>query len=223
MTAYLPSIDTFPVLKSLRDLRTKAVGESPVIFFDSHPEQQDSYLYSYVSSLKSTLSTAWTGIVPPFLEPGELRIVWWTTDGNEGNKDYPLRKYREVRDQYETLLNHPDVKRCLITGYPGQNPYAMTEDTRKLVALLEESAGREAVISQEQKAAREAEAQGKLKVVRPDAKTERIDVDEIVEGSQKVDRERRLKAREKEAQVAKAVNEQLQEKTRLLDQERDDF
>jgi hypothetical protein len=28
---------------------------SPVIFFDSHPEEQDSYLSSYWTSLKNTI------------------------------------------------------------------------------------------------------------------------------------------------------------------------
>jgi hypothetical protein len=48
---------------------------SPTIFFDSHPEEQESYLYSYWSSFKTTLKIAITGQVPKFLNPGTLRII----------------------------------------------------------------------------------------------------------------------------------------------------
>jgi hypothetical protein len=50
----------------------------PIIFFDTHPEEQESYLYSYYSSLKTQLTIAWTGVVPKPLLPGKLRVVWWT-------------------------------------------------------------------------------------------------------------------------------------------------
>ena len=51
---------------------------SPVIFFDTHPLEQESYLYSYYTSLKTQLTTAWTGVPPKSLLHGKLRIVWWT-------------------------------------------------------------------------------------------------------------------------------------------------
>lgn len=96
---------------------------SPVIFFDTNPEEQESYLYSFWSSLKSSLTIAWTGVVPPFHEPGKLRLVFWTSDGNQGIKDYELHEYELVREVWEKLFNTSDVKRALVTGYSGQNPY----------------------------------------------------------------------------------------------------
>jgi hypothetical protein len=58
---------------------------APTIFFDSHPHEQESYLYSYWSSLKSNLKIAFTGEVPKFHSPGKLRIIWWTHDVSKKN------------------------------------------------------------------------------------------------------------------------------------------
>jgi hypothetical protein len=60
---------------------------APIIFFDSHPEEQESYISSYWSSLKSNLKIAWTGEVPKFHEPGKLRIIWWTYDVSRNAHD----------------------------------------------------------------------------------------------------------------------------------------
>lgn len=58
---------------------------TPTIFFDSHPDEQESYLYSYWSALKSNLKIAVTGEVPKFHSPGKLRIMWWTHDVSRTN------------------------------------------------------------------------------------------------------------------------------------------
>jgi hypothetical protein len=172
-------------------------NDTPVIFVDSHPEEQDnSYLGPYITSLKSSLSTAWTGIVPPFHEPGELRIVWWTTDGNQGNKDYPLRKYVEVREYYNTLVDHPEVRRCLIMGYQGQNPYSETAESNLLLEMLNENE-KELARTVRQAETKKAMEEGKVK---PNEPEKLIDVDEIVTGTQVADEVQRLKeaeAREK--------------------------
>ena len=103
---------------------------SPTIFFDSHPEEQESYLYSYWSSLKASLKIAYTGRVPKFLNPGQLRIIWYTQDGNEGLKDYELHEYALVRDNFDVLLNLSEVRRVVIMGYSGQNPYIIGDGGR---------------------------------------------------------------------------------------------
>jgi hypothetical protein len=102
---------------------------SPAIFLDSHPDEQESYLYSYWSSLKSSLRIAFTGEVPPFLNPGSLRLTWWMRDGTQGMKDYELHEYAQVRANYDILLNMPEIRRVLITGYSGQNPYILVNGT----------------------------------------------------------------------------------------------
>jgi hypothetical protein len=98
---------------------------SPTIFFDSHPEEQESYLYSYWSSFKATLKIAVTGQVPRFLNPGTLRIIWYTHDGNEGMKDYELHEYALVRENFDVLLGLDEVRRVVVMGYSGQNPYIL--------------------------------------------------------------------------------------------------
>jgi hypothetical protein len=95
----------------------------PTIFFDSHPNEQESYVGSYWSSLKSTLSTAWTGDVEKFHEAGTLRVVWYTVQGQKGIRDFELSEYQMVREKYGILLDLPDVRRVLVIGYSGQNPY----------------------------------------------------------------------------------------------------
>jgi hypothetical protein len=51
---------------------------SPTIFFDSHPEEQESYLHSWYTAVKGQLVTAWSGVVPKPVLPGKLKLVWWT-------------------------------------------------------------------------------------------------------------------------------------------------
>jgi hypothetical protein len=102
---------------------------SPVIFFDSHPDEQESYLYSYWSSLKSNLKIAFTGEVPKFHSPGKLRIIWYTGDGNRGEKDYDLHEYQQVRTNFDVLLNMPEIRRVVVMGYSGQNPYILVNGT----------------------------------------------------------------------------------------------
>lgn len=98
---------------------------TPAVFFDSHPEEQESYLYSYWSSLKSQLKIAWTGDVPKFHEPGKLRIIFWTNANTQGIKDYELHQYQTVRDDWGKLLDMDDVRRAIVMGYSGQNPYIL--------------------------------------------------------------------------------------------------
>ncbi|KAF1348987.1 hypothetical protein BDV97DRAFT_195967 [Delphinella strobiligena] len=98
----------------------------PAIFFDSHPEQQPSYLGSYWAMFKSHLYIAWSGDVPKRLNPGTLRLTWWTTDNVQGLRDYELHQHSLVKTQYDSLCGIPDVSRCMIMGFSGQNPYIMT-------------------------------------------------------------------------------------------------
>lgn len=109
------------------------------IFFDSHPEEQEGYLYSYWSSLKSQLHIALTGIVPKYHGPGTLRIIWYTQDGNQGMKDYGLHEYAQVRDNFDVLLDLPEVRRVLIMGYSGQNPYLYVGDGSGLGEKMDKS------------------------------------------------------------------------------------
>ena len=98
---------------------------TPIILFDSHPSEQESYLTSYWTSFKSTMKTAFTGDVPKFHNPGTLRVIWFCNDGAKGIKDYELHEYMKVRDSFDSLLELPEVRRVVIMGYSGQNPYVL--------------------------------------------------------------------------------------------------
>jgi hypothetical protein len=105
---------------------------SPIIFFDSHPEEQaQSYLYSGLSWLGSQLHIAFTGQVPRPHLPGNLRVIWYTTDGNQGLKDYQLHEYAQVRENFDELLKMDEIRRVVIMGYPSENPYVVEPGGKK--------------------------------------------------------------------------------------------
>jgi len=161
-------------------------SENPVIFEDSNPEQQDSYVYSYITSLRGSLHTAMTGIVPKFHEPGKLRLVWWLLSGTEGSKDYELRQYMECYDDFQKLRLLPEVKRVCIMGYAGQNPYAATPKSRMLTDMLDREI---------EKTRKEREKMGGFKT-----KPSLLDVENLVEETEKEElarRQREAESREK--------------------------
>ncbi|CAG8979899.1 hypothetical protein HYALB_00011263 [Hymenoscyphus albidus] len=100
----------------------------PTILFDSHPEKQEGYAYSYYSALKSSLYTAFTGDVPKHHNPGKLRIEWWTNDKKKGLRDYDLHEHELVRKAFYELDGMKEVERVVVLGYSGQNPYLIGED-----------------------------------------------------------------------------------------------
>lgn len=58
-----------------------------------------------------------------FHNPGTLRIIFWTVEDKECIRDYELHEYKFVREAWEKLFTLPDVKRAMVMGYSGQNPY----------------------------------------------------------------------------------------------------
>lgn len=63
--------------------------------------------------------------MPKPLLAGSLRIIWYMDNGKEGMKDYELHQSALVRENYEMLCSHPDVRRVLVRGYSGQNPWVL--------------------------------------------------------------------------------------------------
>jgi hypothetical protein len=107
---------------------------SPTIFFDSHPSEQESYLYSYWSSLKSQLHIAWSGDVPKFHAPSRLRIIWYTHDGNSGMKDYELHEFALVRKSFDAMLELDEVRRVVVMGYSKLDPYTVGAGGKNMLA-----------------------------------------------------------------------------------------
>ncbi|TKX22459.1 hypothetical protein C1H76_5241 [Elsinoe australis] len=99
--------------------------ERPIIFFDSHPEPPAGIIRDSLSRFTKHLMTAWTGDVVIDVQPGMIRLQWYTTDGNFGKRDYELREHAEAQTGWETLCNLPEVDRAMIVGYPSQNPYSI--------------------------------------------------------------------------------------------------
>ncbi|EHK99343.1 hypothetical protein M7I_4809 [Glarea lozoyensis 74030] len=150
----------------------------PTIFFDNHPEQQESYLGSYYSSLKSTLYTAFTGHVTKFHPPGQLRIIWWTNDGARGMQDYDLHKYALVT-------------RVIIMGYPGQNPY-MLDDADKF--------GKKGKgwkdLSEAEMRAKKAKGEEMMNQTAEGRTGKLIDIDGVIEKSEEIEEEKMRAKRE---------------------------
>jgi hypothetical protein len=158
---------------------------SPAIFFDSHPSEQESYLYSYWSSLKNTLHIAWTGQVPKPLEPGTLRVVFWTHENTQGIKDYELHEYILVQESWEELCKQDEVRRCLVMGYSGQNPYVRADGGSN--PWVEK-------FQRDQKRERERARQGGERM--DNSKEGRvgklIDIEEVIHKSEELEEERRM-------------------------------
>ncbi|KAF1991213.1 hypothetical protein K402DRAFT_450831 [Aulographum hederae CBS 113979] len=217
----------FPSQLSFGPFSDSSVG-TPIIFFDSHPEEQDSYLYSYWSSLKTAVHGGITGDVEKALLPGTLRIVYWTeyvrteqqiniaqTDNDKAHADYELHQYALARSHFYNLLSHPDVRRCLVTGFSGQNPYVTSNDgsslwteQEKIIEMEKKKQARRAKAAEEKKKRME----GKLVDVDGDGEEEeegkvagdgleRNGIDKLildVEEAERQSREREAAARPKE-------------------------
>ncbi|KAL3424142.1 hypothetical protein PVAG01_03423 [Phlyctema vagabunda] len=178
---------------------------NPVIFFDSHPEEQEGYLYSYWSSLVSTLKIAWTGDVPKQLMPGKLRMVWWTTEGTQGVKDYELHQYELVRNNFDGLLALPEVRRCLITGYSGQNPFVMSSNPW---------ADADKKFKRDKKAQEERNQKQAQRL--DDSKEGRqgtlVDIESVIKSNEKAEEERRRRADEEDTgEEARLIRAEMEE------------
>jgi hypothetical protein len=166
----------------------------PTIFFDSHPEQQETLLGSYYSSLKSSLYTAFTGNVTKFHPPGQLRIIWWTNDGTRGMQDYDLHKYALVRDNFYALDAMKEVTRVIVMGYPGQNPY-MLDEVEKFGKKGKGWEHKE--MSPEEKRKRKEKAEEMMNQTAEGRTGKLIDIEDVIERSEEREEEKMRKMREK--------------------------
>ena len=96
-----------------------------VIFFDNRlaKTKDDNF---------STLQTYWTeGLYklgwPSFfkqdLEPGMLRLIWYTHVGTEGHRDFLLYKADAVKEMFESLSD--EGFRPMVLGWSAENPFPM--------------------------------------------------------------------------------------------------
>ena len=179
------------------------------IIFDTHPHEQPSYIGSYWVFLKQQLHTAATGDVPPILRYGTLRIEWWTHDAHHGLKDYQLHEYVLVKQNFDLLIGMKDeVRRVIVKGWAGQNPFVHTEEGRRLASGIfyadkkglgagRELGGwgdleREKKRRQQQEARFNAETEGRSGTV--------VDIEGVIEAHDRKEEERR---REEEGKIWK--------------------
>lgn len=135
---------------------------APAIFIDSHPEEQEGYLKSWLTSLRTNLTIAATGIVERGQKPGELRLKWVTHEGTTGFKDYDLKDYEQARTDFHEVLTLPDVHRAMILGFPSQNPYILINGKNPWVDRFErEKTQKERMIREQQEREARVSAMGK--------------------------------------------------------------
>lgn len=136
-----------------------------------------------------TRTSAFTGVVPKFHEPGKLRIIWWTQEGNEGMKDYELHQYALVRDNFDVLLALPEVRRVVIMGYSGQNPYVLGDRGTNPWA---EKFGREWKRTKRQQRVTEGELAGERMDASKEGREGRlVDIDAVIEQSDEMEEQAR--------------------------------
>ncbi|KAK8206808.1 hypothetical protein M8818_004643 [Zalaria obscura] len=104
------------------DFTPESIGQ-PIIVFDTRPEPPAGYIADTWKRFTAHLAVAWTGKPPKPLQPHELRLVFITTDGNEGHRNYELRQHALVKEQFDSLATLPEVGRAMVMCYSGRNPY----------------------------------------------------------------------------------------------------
>ncbi|GAB7364837.1 hypothetical protein MBLNU230_g5630t1 [Neophaeotheca triangularis] len=109
-------------MKDLTDRQNYDPGRI-TIFYDarttSSPNDRLTYFHHYWLATKSYLQ--WPSIWSEDLEPGRLRLVWYTTAGSEGKRDYPLQSWESVRLAFQSL--ELEGFRPMLLGWVNENPF----------------------------------------------------------------------------------------------------
>ncbi|EME79293.1 uncharacterized protein MYCFIDRAFT_199100 [Pseudocercospora fijiensis CIRAD86] len=96
------------------------------VFYDNRtfagPEDKLPFYQRYKLDALSRLGRADTWI-PQDLEPGKIRLVWYTHVGNEGKRDFLLHKWEAVKEMFDSLSQ--EGFRPMICGYSNENPFPM--------------------------------------------------------------------------------------------------
>ncbi|KAK3683140.1 hypothetical protein LTR37_020527 [Vermiconidia calcicola] len=96
-----------------------------VIFFDSRTMTTRDDKFSMFQSYWTTglYRLGWPSLYTPNLDPGNLRLVWYTHTGNEGHRDFPLHRAYAVKDMFDSLSDQGF--RPMVMGWSGENPFPM--------------------------------------------------------------------------------------------------
>lgn len=96
-----------------------------VILFDNRMETTKDDKKSMFQSywIEGMYRLGWPSWQIPDLEPGKLRLIWYTHAGAEGTRDYPLYRAYTVKEMFDSLSD--EGFRPMILGYSGENPFPM--------------------------------------------------------------------------------------------------
>lgn len=65
----------------------------------------------------------WPSLYKQDLDPGQLRLIWYTHVGTEGHRDFPLHRAYAVKDMFDSLSDAGF--RPMVLGWSGENPFPM--------------------------------------------------------------------------------------------------
>ncbi|KAK3051233.1 hypothetical protein LTR09_007629 [Extremus antarcticus] len=96
-----------------------------VIFFDSRMsttvDDKFSTIQSYWTAGLHRLG--WPSLYRQDLDPGMIRLIWYTHVGNEGHRDYALHRAYAVKEMFDSLSE--GGFRPMVLGWSGENPFPM--------------------------------------------------------------------------------------------------
>ena len=96
-----------------------------VIFFDNRLAKTKDDNFSRIQSYwtEGLYRMGWPSFFKPDLDPGMLRLTWYTHAGNEGGRDFPLYKADAVKEMFDSLSE--EGFRPMVLGWSAENPFPM--------------------------------------------------------------------------------------------------
>ena len=100
-------------------------GHIIILFDDRIATTAADHFSRFQSYYTSTLySLGWPSLFAPTdLPPGQLRLAWYTHEGNPGQRDFPLWKADTVKEMFDYLAT--EGLRPMLLGWSGENPFPM--------------------------------------------------------------------------------------------------
>ncbi|KAK4554551.1 hypothetical protein LTR86_008406 [Recurvomyces mirabilis] len=102
-------------------------GQMIILFDNRHikPSPEENKMSTYQTyHLDGLIRMGWISYTHrPDLEPGNLRLIWYTHAGAQGVRNYPLWKANLVHEMFTSLTD--SGFRPLLLGWSAENPYPM--------------------------------------------------------------------------------------------------
>jgi hypothetical protein len=96
-----------------------------VIFFDNRlaKTKDDNFSTLQTYWTEGLYKLGWPSFFKPDLDPGMLRLIWYTHAGNEGSREFPLHKADAVKEMFDSLSD--EGFRPMVLGWSAENPFPM--------------------------------------------------------------------------------------------------